>query len=375
MNGKLFVVVGGQFGSEGKGAVAGRIARDLQETGDQVIGVRVGGPNAGHTVYGVCPPGCEDDHLLPPHGGQPDRPHPWRLRQVPVSAVTVPLSTLVIAAGSEIDLGVLDEELQALDAAGYSASARLKIDSSATVLTPGHIDIERAADLSGRIGSTAKGIGAARAARIWREAQTYGQVVPGSGYNTSEMLHQNLDSGSHVVIEGTQGYGLGLHTQFYPQTTSGDCRAIDFLAQVGLSPWVDRVHRCLRVVVVLRANPIRVAGNSGPLVGETTWQALGQPEELTTVTRKVRRVGVWDGPLAAAALRANGHPSPRLSVAFTMVDAMEPLLGGRDGSLSGPELGHASAWCHQRSEELGRPIVSYIGTGPDTALVHEGIYA
>ena len=163
MSSRIYVVVGGQYGSEGKGAVAGRICADERERGRGVICVRVGGPNAGHTVLGDCvASACSEAHGV----GK----HPWRLRQVPVAAVTAADSTLVIAAGSEVDPFVLADEVRQLESAGYDVARRLIIDRSATVLTPAHVKAEQVAQLNARIGSTAKGIGAARRDRIMASA-------------------------------------------------------------------------------------------------------------------------------------------------------------------------------------------------------------
>lgn len=333
--GKVSVVVGGQYGSEAKGAVAGRLAslgRNTDTLGSerQVVGVRVGGPNAGHTVYGKCPTGCTDVHTEQVG----NELHPWRLRQVPVAAVTNRVAALLIAAGSEIDPVVLKDEIEQLDSAGYNVSRRLMLDRSATILTQEHIEREATSDLTDRLGSTAKGIGAARSDRIWRIAKTVNDeaggefkdmsVVYGASYLTGA-----LSVGAHVVVEGTQGYGLGLHTSYYPQVTSGDTRAIDFLAQAGISPWANCVNE-LEVWIAVRTKPIRVAGNSGPMVGETSWDKLGIKPEKTTVTRKTRRVARFDTGLVAQAVHANGGiNNPKVKLALMMVDYEIPGLYGR----------------------------------------------
>lgn len=387
MSSKLYVVVGGQYGSEGKGAVAGRICADLERSGGRVIGVRVGGPNAGHTVIGRCPKTCFE-HTWSDHE---EDAHPWRLRQVPVSAVTAPESLLVIAAGSEVDPDVLADEVRALDSAGYGVTARLVVDGSATVLHPHHIDQEKTRNLSARIGSTAKGIGAARAERVWREAQLWSGYIRTEGRpdledvkvgsDTGRMLTEALRDDVSVVIEGTQGYGLGLHTEAYPQVTSGDCRAIDFLAQAGVSPWQtdsDGWGLDPAIVVCYRPYPIRVAGNSGRLRGETTWEALSLPVEKTTVTQKVRRVGTWDPELAAAAWRANGGPRGQVVwAALTMMDSVDPEISGMDESGDGwdDRLASRSVFLNYLAD-IGAKVsdLAYVGTGPDTALINERMY-
>lgn len=305
------VVVGGQYGSEGKGAVAAALCSLYANTGRSPISIRVGGPNAGHTA--VDPAG-----------------RAWALRSIPVGAVTADHGTLLISAGSEIDLDVLHSEVTALDAAGFNVRRRLIIDSQATIIT--EADKQAEVDLTAEIGSTGKGIGAARAARLMRKATIAADlrasdlagfyVVDSTG---EEILAQSADEDEPIVIEGTQGYALGLHAGRYPYCTSGDVRAIDALAQVGISPWHPSVGP-ISPWVVLRANPIRVAGNSGPMLGETTWEELGLPEERTTVTKKVRRVGAWDAELASEAIVANGW---NVHVALTMVDHVDPEIAGK----------------------------------------------
>lgn len=358
---------------EGKGAVTGRICRDLDDTGKHVVNVRVGGPNAGHTVLGHCPPSCESS---PDGDGHAVAEHPWRLRQVPVAAVTCPEASLVIAAGSEIDPTVLQQELSDLDAAGYNATDRLMIDRSATVLEPHHIDAEALADLNVKLGSTAKGIGAARAERIWRTATTWGQYVTDDmSFDTTAYLHRALRGNDAVVVEGTQGYGLGLHTEQYPFVTSGDCRAVDFLSQAGVSPWaLQCVQHDLKVVVCLRPHPIRVAGNSGRLLGETSWAKLGLPAERTTVTQRIRRVGGWDAVMARAAVAANGGPREGVVwAALTMMDSVDPALSG-DDSIRRQLHTVEAAKPFLDSIGLSTRDLGYVGTGPSTALVNERMY-
>jgi adenylosuccinate synthase len=94
----------------------------------------------------------------------------------------------------------------------------------------------------------------------------------------------------------------------------------------GISPWDSAVTE-FEVWVVFRTRPIRVAGPSGPLPGETTWDALGLQPEYTTVTGNLRRVGAWDAERAAAAVRDNGG-APVVRLAFTMLDQAFPEVAG-----------------------------------------------
>lgn len=304
---KLQVICGGQYGSEAKGSIAGYLAAEA----NQLYAIRVAGSNAGHSV------------VDPVTGAK------YALRQIPVAAVTNPDARLLIAAGSEIDEDVLRTEVELLNAAGYKVTNRLYIDPMATVIEPWHLVSEEAAQLTERIGSTGKGVGAARSTRIMRG----GVVVRDKGwlfrnYGTLQSTASILAAAHHdatVQIEGTQGYGLGLHHPNYPQVTSSDCRAIDFMAMAGVNPWE---YDTLEIWLVFRPYPIRVAGNSGPMYAETTWEQLGLPPEYTTVTKKMRRVGLWDEDLARGAARANGANGlfGEVRVALTMADQLDPWV-------------------------------------------------
>jgi adenylosuccinate synthase len=274
--------------------------------------------------------------------------------------VTSDVCQLHIAAGSEVDLDVLNEEIQHVEAFGHPLADRLTIHPSATLLTQRHKEAENLIGLVHTIGSTGKGIGGARADRIMRRADTV-SAVPSLAPLLSEPGPFDLDDVRKVVIEGTQGYGLGLHTPNYPQVTSSDCRAIDFLAMAGISPWDEQITS-LMVYVVARVYPIRVAGNSGPMKEETTWEALGLPPEYTTVTQKLRRVGVPDWDLVADAVRANGGGNyhPNVEVVLTMADQLFPKQ--RDRLDLDDEV---LAFVDDIEGKVGANI-NYVGTGPET---------
>lgn len=346
------VIVGGQFGSEAKGSVCGHLARQAWQSGRALVAVRVAGPNAGHTVYDA-------------------KGQEWKFRHLPVAAVVHPQATLILAAGSEIDTQVLDAEVAACEKAGFSIRDRLWIDAQATLIddTHKHQETSGPGDSTGglveRIGSTGKGIGAARADRIMRRAHLFKDWDSHgvSGYyqtDTATLINGYADQGREIHIEGTQGYGLGLHAGYYPFCTSSDCRVQDFLAMAGvrhgyeIEPWV-----------VLRTYPIRVAGNSGPLRQEMTWDqmalALGHPDwlkpERTTVTNKIRRIGCFDYDDTRKALAANGV---KCRVALTFLDYIFPELHNE------PVLtDEAANWLDQFEQRLGTRI-SLIGTGPNT---------
>lgn len=354
----LDVVVGGQTGSESKGRVAAALVSRRTAAihpSRRVISVRVGGPNAGHVVI------------------DPTTGDPLAMRQIPVGLIE-PTSVLYIAPGSEVDLDVLAAEIDLLENTyHYEIRPRLFVSPEATILTPDNIATEKASDLVARLGSTAKGIGAARADRIWRTAPRVAdrrEWFDQRSIRVQDPVRPSLNC--PVVIEGTQGYGLGLHAGAYPQCTSGDCRAIDFCAQAGVNPW-DVAADHFQVHVVVRPYPIRVAGNSGPLHEETTWEELGLAPERTTVTQKIRRVGHFDADLVAEAVQANGRSVSKVHLA--MADQVAPSLAGADEIRAYLDLADTDPRGVEALNDLisaiethsDAPVVS-LGTGPRTEI-------
>lgn len=348
---KIVVVVGAQYGSEAKGHVTAQLVNKYRK-GGAVANVRVAGPNAGHTVID-------------------EQGQSFALRQVPVGSVYggVPC---VIAPGSEVDPTVLLREVDELQAVGHLRNG-LAVDGEATVLEPHHVTEETG--MHEAIGSTGKGVGAARSERIMRrkahrvkDDTWLIQELNKREVRVDDTVRMIKSAGhlSHVVIEGTQGYGLGLHAGHYPQCTSSDCRAIDFLSMAGLSPWDIRFDG-IEVWCVARVYPIRVAGNSGPLKDETTWDELGLPEERTTVTKKVRRVGGWDADLLAEAVGANGG-FRSVRVALTMLDQKFPeVQGSTSYDPRMPGLAEVTQFIKQVEVDGGAPV-KMLTTSPRTAV-------
>lgn len=344
-NGTIYCVVGGQYGSEAKGHVAAQ----LHQTRDIPVAVRVGGANAGHTVID------ENGVRFP-------------LRTIPVAAAVDHEADLVIAAGSEIDLEVLYAEIKMLEAAGHPVTDRLFIDSEATIIDDEHKQQE--ADLVGEVGSTGKGIGASRAARMLRKARLARDIDNLRPWitDTSATLNNRHQSGDGILIEGTQGYHLGLHAGHYPQSTTNDCRAIDVIAQAGVTP-LNRPE----IWLVFRTYPIRVAGNSGEMGKEISWEVLEdrtvgyvQPER-TTVTQKIRRVAEWDNQAALLAINGNGGAAnEKLHLALTMVDYLDPDLeaGTR---MSEIEASPAMGWIEETEDTLGMAFSAF-GTSASTMV-------
>jgi adenylosuccinate synthase len=361
MSGTLQVVVGGQYGSEGKGAIVAHLTRTVDASVEPPpLVVRVGGPNAGHTVYD-------------------DRGQRWALRQVPAGVIEED-AMLAIGAGSEVDPEVLSAEIDELERNGHKVADRLIIDPQVTIVTDAY---RRAGEQEVRRGSTGKGTGVARAARVRRRAQIArdfawsGLRLGWTMDDVAERARQQLWAGGSVIVEGTQGFGLGLHSGFYPYTTSGDCTALDMLAAAQIPPWADYVNRML-IWVVMRTYPIRVAnreGSSGPMLNELSWDELFtrtkghvRPER-TTVTQKIRRVAEWDDQLARAAIKANGGAG-RVVLALTMFDYWFPEIADQTelGWLNAAGL---EAKLGELESELGCRV-GLVGTGPKTIIDRRG---
>jgi adenylosuccinate synthase len=285
------IVVGGQFGSEGKGKVSLELVRMATER--RIAVVRVGGPNSGHTAYD--------------RSGQK-----FALRQLPAGAVDRNVD-VVFPAGSFIDIEVLQREIELL---AYPRD-RIFVSPFANVITPEQKAWEREAGLASGIGSTGSGVGAAIMASVAREASNFplrrhdaahcGWLEPYLR-DTTELMRGWLDAETRIIIEGTQGFGLSLYDGgYWPKATSRATTAAAALAETGLSPMdVDNV------ALVIRSYPIRVAGDSGPLPGETSWEAISASietkadlREFTTVTKKLRRVGHFEASVVKAAIACN----------------------------------------------------------------------
>ena len=232
----ISVVVGGQFGSEGKGKVALEIAR---QTSARVV-VRVGGTNSGHTAID-------------------DAGKTWALRQLPVS-VLAPSTMAVLPPGAIIDPEIFHREIDSLKL----ERQRVIVSPHATVISEADKEAERTDGLVDQIGSTGSGTGAALIRRIGRrpgERILARDSLPLRDYlgDTSDVMRGVLNKNGRIVVEGSQGFGLSLlHGGHHPNATSRDTTAATFLGESGLSPRdVDDI------TLVLRCHPIRVAGKSG----------------------------------------------------------------------------------------------------------------
>lgn len=333
------VVVGGQFGSEGKGKVAYVIAR----RDNAAAVVRVGGTNSGHTV-------------VDPKGDT------WALRQLPAS-VLAEGTVAILPPGAVIDPDIFFDEIGRLGL----GPERVRVSPLATLITAADREAERRSGLVERIGSTGSGTGEALARRMARRdgasilALSDARLEP-YFEDTTSLMRGLLRQGRRVVIEGSQGFGLSLlHGPQYPKATSRDATAATFVGEAGLSPLdVDDV------TLVIRTFPIRVAGSSGDLPNETDWADVAARAklprdyvELTTSTRKVRRVAFFDPEIVRRAVEAN-NPS---RIVLNHVDYVDP-----DARTS--RLGNAALDFVERSVEAPLGIkVDWLGTGPADVVV------
>lgn len=323
------VVVGGQFGSEGKG----KVAHYLSKVRDVSIAIRVGGPNSGHTVVD-------------------DSGRTRVFQQLPTAAI-LPGKQCVLPAGSYIQPGLLLKEI----AEASIDPALVHVDPFAVVISEENLAQERLSTLQEAIGSTNSGTGAAVLARLARTGNVLfakdHPAVASFIRPVQPLLRSALSRGERALIEGTQGFGLSpLHSPHYPYVTSRDTTASGFLSEAGLSPLdVDEI------ALVLRVFPIRVAGNSGPLPNETNWDEVtrcaDRPQQIieyTTVTKKVRRVGQFDPEIVKLAIT---HNQPT-HIFLNHLDYIGDTAKGR-------------AFIEQVEAAIERPI-NYIGLGAASVL-------
>lgn len=345
MKGKLTVLVGGQYGSEGKGAIAAHIANEYN------VHVRVGSPNAGHTLY-------------------------WRgqkhvMQSIPCGWIN-PNAGIVIGRGALLNMKQFMKELVHILQYYPDFMDRLYIDPEAGVLDEKFHEQEGGVfgEMHKRIGSTGEGVGPARVARINRDPMQFRQfkdVAEEYGLekcvckNTPALIASAQDCGENILIEGTQGSGLSLLHSHWPYCTSIDTNAAGIISEVGIAP-----SRVTNVLLVIRTYPIRVAGNSGPMKNETTWEEISKKlgrevSEKTTVTKKVRRVAEFDDNLFRQSCLLN-NPT---EIALTFADYVDPYIYEE----SNAERVKASKplWDFMKEHGiLGK--VKYIGTGPKTVV-------
>ncbi len=310
------VLIGGEYGSEGKGHIAAYLAPEY----DYLI--RVGGPNAGHTVY--------------------ELPKPYKFHQLP-SGSRCSEAGLIIGPGAVIWVPQLRKEIAECEI----SPDRLSIDPQAMIICEEDRAFEKRT-LEPEIGSTAQGVGAATSRKILRTAanpkvQLVRDIPELAPYirPSLEVLERAFSRGARIFVEGTQGTGLSIHHGLYPFVTSRETSGSGCLAEAGIAP-----SRVRKTIMVVRTYPIRVEGNSGFMENELNWQIISDRSgipvdellaaERTTTTNKKRRVAEFDWNLLRKAASLNGPTD----IALTFADyiTIENRKARRFEQLSEPTI-------------------------------------
>lgn len=320
------MVLGGQYGSEGKGSVVSWLAK----TQEFDLVIRTGSPNAGHTFK------MDDGELV-------------KMRTFPCTWYSQPKAPIYLSASTIINKEVFQSELKFMIAHGYEG--QIMVSPQATVIQEEAMELEK----SIKTGTTGEGVGATRAAKCVRKAvrvinDDYFQPFIDT-FVPSHIISNRL---KHILIEGTQGYALSLDGSRYPHVTSTNLTTYRILDDSEIPFGIHEVYP----LVVFRTFPIRIAGNSGYLFNETSWGRLraiyGEhiPDEQTTVTKKTRRVGEFDPSLAHEAVLRLGAKI----VVLTFVDYIFPNIGETGIT---DEVNH---WLVHMESAIGRSI-HYLGIG------------
>ncbi len=333
----VVVVVGAQWGDEGKGKVV-----DLYSEHADVVVRYGGGSNAGHTLV------VGGDKLT--------------LRVIP-SGILRPGVLCLLGQGMVIDPDVLVAEMDALGARGKLGAGALVVARHANVVLPYHRLVDELREAGpGAIGTTKKGIGpayedkaarrglrfvdlldtATTRAKITRALEAWAPTIANLGgtppradeVHAAVMAHvpriapllvdgpallaSLLDQGKAALLEGAQGTMLDLDHGTYPYVTSSNCTVGGALVGAGLGP-----RRIDRVVGISKAYATRVGG--GPFPTELT-DATGDllrevGQEYGSVTRRPRRCGWIDVPALRRAVLLNGLDG----IALTKLDVLTGL--------------------------------------------------
>jgi len=293
----LHCVVDGQFGSTGKGALAAWLADCSLGSGSERPQwggtITNSGPNSGHTFYWH-----DTKHVL---------------KQLPTFSVYHALGGVNIP----VYLGpgaIIDPEILVDEAIRYPG---LTINVHPLAAVVGQED--KAAEHSGSIqavAGTRSGTGAVLARKIQRDPNAVFEAhfdqshfplnVKKMSFNQWEWVKRDINQ-RPFFMEVSQGFSLGINQRFYPKCTSRECTVMQGLADAGIPP-----SFLAKTYMAIRAFPIRVgnvdgfsSGDCYPDQEETTWEKLGVEPELTTVTKRVRRVFTFSNQQFDDAVFAN----------------------------------------------------------------------
>ena len=336
-----FVVIGGQWGDEGKGRMVDLLAQDAA-----IIARYSAGDNAGHTII---------NHL-----GK------FALHLVP-AGIFYPDKLCLIGNGVVVNPQVLLEEIQQLESRGVS-TANLFVSNRAQVLMPYHRlqdELEEQARGEGALETTLRGVGPAFTDKVARmgirmadliepealrarlEAvlpqknallerlydsppldidELYGSYVEHGCQlkryirDTSAVVWEALDRGEQVLLEGAQGSLLDLDVGTYPYVTSSSPSPLAAGAAIGVGIGPTQIER---VVGVYKAYMTRVGNGPMPteLPGETgdILRREGPAPEFGATTGRPRRCGWFDAVASRYSVRVNGVTS----AALTRLDVLD----------------------------------------------------
>jgi adenylosuccinate synthase len=304
----LNVVLGAQWGDEGKGHVVDYLA----ESAD-VVARFAGGDNAGHTV-------AVDDKV-------------FKLHIIPSGIVRDKIC--VLGNGMVINPRKLREEMQSLREAGlYVGPENLAISERAHIIQPFHINTDKQEEESKQklddksfIGTTQRGIGPAYTDKISRcgyHIEGYGDEFGEYTTDTSEFLNEWLEDGSSILVEGAQGMMLDIDHGDYPYVTSSNPTIGGVFTGLGVSP-----KYLSQTWGVVKAFSTRIG--TGPMPSEILFDediinhlrgdgtVLG--DEYGTTTGRPRRMGWLDIPQLKYSCRINGYSH----LAITKLDILSGL--------------------------------------------------
>lgn len=298
---------------------------------DYDIAVRTGSINAGHTLV---------------HEGRE-----LKLRIVPCAFVN-PKTRLLVGAGALYSIETFLREVEMTKTFG-----RVGVDEKSGVIRPEHIQKERSDEfLMKVVGSTGSGVGSAtvdRTLRLLKLARDY-EELRSFVTDVCAEVHECIDGGGRVLIEGTQGLYLSLYHGTYPYVTSRDVSASGVCSEVGVGPKdVDEV------IVVFKSYVTRVGG--GPLEGELPEEEAARRGwlEIASVTGRKRRAAPFNYKLAERAIKINSATQ----IALTKLDAVFPECRGLRDYQKLPE--GAKNFVEEVEDRLKVPV-TIIGTGPST---------
>lgn len=334
MPSKADVIVGLQWGDEGKGRIV-----DLYAAEYDVVARFAGGDNAGHSIV------VGDRELA--------------LRIVP-SGVMHPHVELFVGGGTVVNLQTLIGELDALATIGIDTS-HVKISDRAHVVFPYHVSRDAASERerANAIGTTGRGIGPAYVDRVARTGVRFADLLRGPAEADGETraaaerlaphvvdgvayMQERLAGGKRVLLEGAQGSLLDVGYGTYPFVTSSHTIAGGACTGLGIGPGAIG-----RVIGVLKAYCTRVGAGPMPseLHDERGERLRRQGGEFGTVTGRPRRCGWLDAVAAKYAVALNGLTS-------AVITKLDVLTGfDRIGIATGYRAG-------------GRPV-GFVATGLD----------